>query len=110
MAIQGFPNIYRLGATQSVALASAAGAGVSCVAFSTETYAVYVAWPGSPSSTGGVLIKVIDPTTAAVNSTTGTLIPSTIPHMTFQVTPGQKISAISADAATPVLRITELTK
>jgi hypothetical protein len=110
MTIPAFADLYRLGATQSVALNSAAGAGVSCAAFGTQTYAVYLAWTGSPSSTGGVLIKVIDPTSSAVDSTTGTLIPSTKPAATIKVSPHQQISAISADAATPVLRITELTK
>lgn len=110
MSYPAFANLYRWNTDQSLALASAAGAAVSCVAFGTETYAVHVSFAGSASSTGGVLLRVIDAAGTAVDSTKGGLIPSQSPVAEIKVSPGQKISAISADAGTPTLRIVELTK
>ncbi len=66
--------------------------------------------PGSVSSTGGCRVALLDnASTAAVSSTSGALIPANWVE-TLKVTPGQKISAISNDAGTFNLNITELTK
>ena len=101
----------RLAAAQSLAVSSAAGAAVSTTVFGTGTYAIEVAYPGSTSSTGGCRIAVIDPggSPTAVSSTAGTLLPPSW-IQTFKVTPGQRVSAISNDAGTFSLSVTELTK
>lgn len=110
MAFPAFAELYRLGTSQSLALASGAGAAVSCAAFGTETWAIRMAFPGSVSSTGGVKVSIIDTTSAtAVTSLTGTLLVANWVEEVL-VRPGQKVSAISADAGTPTLNITELTK
>ena len=104
-------STWRLGAAQALAVASAAGAAVATTVFGTETYAIEVAYPGSTSSTGGCRIAVIDPggSPTAVSSTAGTLLsPNWIQN--FKVSPSQKLSAISNDAGTFSLSITELTK
>ena len=105
------PSIWRLGAAQALdrsvgrlalpyrLLCSERRLTASCVRF-----------PGSTSSTGGVRVAVVDPggSPAAVSSTSGTFLPANW-LQNYKVTPGQKLSAISNDAGTPSLSITELT-
>lgn len=110
MAYPAFSELYRLSTPQSVALQSAGGAAVSCAAFAAETFAVALSFPGSVSSTGGVRIKVIsNASDAAVTSNNDFFLPANWIEKIL-VTPKQKISAISNDAGTPSLMITELTK
>jgi hypothetical protein len=101
-------STWRLAAAQALTVASVGGAASSSTVFGTETYAIACSFPGSVSSTGGMRIAVIDGTTT-VNSTTGTFLPANW-IQEFKVTPGQRVSAISNDAGTPSLSITELTK
>lgn len=110
MGVPAFSELYRLGAAQSLALASGAGAAVSCAAFGTETWAARLSFPGSPSSTGGVKILILNNASdTAVTSVTGAFVPANWAY-DIKVSPNQKISAISADAGTPTLNIVELTK
>ena len=104
------PSTWRLGASQALTVASAAGAAVSTSVFGAETYCIMCSFPGSTSSTGGVRVAVVDPggSPTAVSSTSGTFLPANW-LQNFKVTPGQKLSAISNDAGTPSLSITELT-
>lgn len=104
-----FGSIWRLAAAQALAVASVGGAASSTTIFGTETYAIQVAFPGSTSSTGGCRIAIIDTVGAAVSSTQGTLQPANWIQI-YKVTPGQRVSAISNDAGTFSLAITELTK
>jgi hypothetical protein len=99
-------DVWRLSAAQALAVASAGGAATSSVAFGAQTYAIRVSYPGSVSSTGGCRIAIVGPDDAAVTSTTGTLLPAA---EVLRVTPGQRVSAISNDAGTFSLSITELT-
>src|ERR1700745_3869416 len=101
-------SLWRLGAAQAVAVNSVAGAAASTTAFANETYAIMVSFPGSTSSTGGCRVAVVD-STAAVSSTAGTLLPANWVQ-TYKVTSGQRVSAISNDAGTFSLSVTELTK
>jgi hypothetical protein len=103
------PSTWRLGSALALAVASAAGAAVSTTVFGTETYAVQLCFPGSTSSTGGCRVAVIDIGGAAVSSTQGTLLPANSVYVA-KVTPGQRVSAISNDAGTFSLSVTELTK
>jgi hypothetical protein len=75
--------------------------------FGTATYSIQLSFPGSVSSTSGCRIAIVDPG-GAVSSTQGTLLPA---NWVYQctVTPGQRVSAISNDAGTFSLSITELT-
>jgi hypothetical protein len=104
-----YDSIWRLAAAQALAVASVGGAATSCAAFGTETYAIQLSFPGSVSSTGGCRVAVISPTDAAVSSTQGTLLPASW-IQEIKVTPGQRVSAISNDAGTFSLSISELTK
>ena len=103
-----YDTIWRLGAAQALAVASVGGAAASSSAFGAQTYAIELSFPGSASSTGGCRVAVVSPTDAAVSSTQGTFSPNWIQEI--KVTPGQRVSAISNDAGTFSLSITELTK
>jgi hypothetical protein len=100
---------FRLGTAQAMTVASAGGAAASSVIFGSQTYAILMSYPGSLSSTGGCRIKVIDTTGTAATSTTDTLLLAGA-MLTVKATPGQRVSAISNDAGTMSLSITELTK
>ena len=78
------------------------------LAFGTQTYAIQLAYPGSTSSTGGCRIAIVSPNDNAVSSTAGTLLPPNWVEV-FRCSPGQRVSAISNDAGTMSLSITELT-
>ena len=103
------PSTFRLAAAQALAVASVGGAAASSAAFGAQTYAIMLSFPGSVSSTGGCRVAVVSPTDAAVSSTQGTLLPANWIQEII-VTPGQRVSAISNDAGTFSLSITELTK
>ena len=103
-----FDDIWRLGVAQALAVASVGGAAASSAAFGTETYAIICSFPGSVSSTSGCRVAVISPADAAVSSTAGALLPANWIQQ-YKVTPGQRVSAISNDAGTFSLSITELT-
>ena len=76
--------------------------------FGTQTYAIQLAYPGSTSSTGGCRIAIVSPNDNAVSSTQGTLLaPNWV--QVFRCSSGQRVSAISNDAGTFSLSITELT-
>jgi hypothetical protein len=98
---------YRLGTTQALAVASAGGAASSSTVFGTQTKRIRVCFPGSTSSTGGCRYTVVDPG-VTVSSTAGPLLPANWVEV-VKVTPGQRVSAISNDAGTFSLSITELT-
>ena len=104
-----FDSIWRLAAAQALSVASAAGAAVSTTIVGSQTYAVSLSFPGSVSSTGGCRVAVVSPGDSAVSSTQGALLP---PNwiQEIKVTPGQRVSAISNDAGTFSLSVTELTK
>jgi hypothetical protein len=91
-----------------VAVASVGGAAASSSAFGTQTYAIRLAYPGSTSSTGGCRIAIVSPNDNAVSSTQGTLLPPNWVQV-VRCSPGQRVSAISNDAGTFSLSITELT-
>lgn len=101
-------SAWRIGAAQSLAVNSVAGAAASTTAFAAQTYAILCSFPGSTSSTGGCRIAVVDPG-GAVSSTAGAFLPANW-LQTFKVSPGQRVSAISNDAGTFSLSVTELTK
>ena len=102
-----YDNQFRLGTAAALAVASVGGAVASSSAFGTQTYVVQLAFPGSVSSTGGCRIAIVDPG-IAVSSTQGTLLPANTIFVA-RATPGQRVSAISNDAGTFSLSITELT-
>ena len=107
--MSGFDDsLWRLGTAQAVAVASVGGAAASSSAFAAETYAILLSFPGSTSSTGGCRVAVVD-STATVSSTAGTLLAANW-LQTVKVTPGQRVSAISNDAGTFSLSVTELSK
>ena len=103
-----FDNFFRLSTAQALAVASVGGAVASSVVFGAQTYTVQLSYPGSASSTGGCRIAIIDTTGTSVTSNTGTMLPPNTIQV-YRCTPGQRISAISNDAGTFSLSITELT-
>jgi hypothetical protein len=72
-----------------------------------QTKRVRLSFPGSTSSTGGCRYTVVDPG-VTVSSTAGPFLPANWVEV-VKVTPGQRVSAISNDAGTFALSITELT-
>jgi hypothetical protein len=102
-----FDDCWRLGTAQALAVASVGGAVISSAAFGVQTYAIMLSYPGSVSSTSGCRVAVVDPGTT-VSSTAGTLLPPNWIEV-YRCTPGQRVSAISNDAGTFSLSITELT-
>jgi hypothetical protein len=103
-----YDNQFRLSTAQALAVASVGGAAASSSAFGTQTYVIQLAYPGSTSSTGGCRIAIVSPNDSAVSSTNGTLLPPNTIGV-FRCSPGQRVSAISNDAGTFSLSITELT-
>ena len=97
---------YRLATAQALAVASVGGAVTSSAAFGSQTKRIRVCFPGSTSSTGGCRYTVVDPG-VTVSSTAGPLLPANFIEV-VKVTPGQRVSAISNDAGTFSLSITEL--
>jgi hypothetical protein len=93
--------------TKWLSVASVGGAAASSGAFGAQTYAVMLSFAGSVSSTGGCPIAIVDPGTT-VSSTAGALLPANWIDV-FRCSPGQRVSAISNDAGTFSLSITELT-
>jgi hypothetical protein len=100
---------FRLGTVQQLAVASAAGAAVSTAVFGAQTYAIRLCFPNVASSTGGVRYKIVSPTETAASSTADALLVGNTIEI-VKVTAGQRVSAISNDAGTMSLSITELTK
>src|SRR3979409_2370275 len=102
-----FHDVYRQGASQNVAYAAAGGASAASSAFSPETYWIQVCAVATyPAVTGdGVRIKVGDGTPVA--DATRTLLPLNWGEI-IAVTPGQKIAALSNNATTGTLSVTEL--
>jgi hypothetical protein len=103
-----FDNVWRLTTAQALAVASVGGAAASSSAFGTQAYPVQLSFPGSTSSTGGCRIAIVSPNDNDVSSTQGTLLPRNWIEV-FRCSPGQRVSAISNDAGTFSLSITELT-
>jgi hypothetical protein len=103
-----YDNQFRLSTAQALAVASVGGAAASSGVIGSQTYVIQLSYPGSTSSTGGCRIAIVSPNDSAVSSTTGTLLP---PNTIFvaRCSPGQRVSAISNDAGTFSLSITELT-
>jgi hypothetical protein len=102
-----FHDVYRLGTAQSLSVNSVAGAVISSSAFGAFTRQIQLCFPGSTSSTGGCRIAIVD-SGITVSSTSGTFLPANWVQP-YTVTPGQRVSAISNDAGTLTLSITELT-
>jgi hypothetical protein len=103
-----YDNSWRLSTSQALAVASVGGAAASSSAFGTQTYAIRLAFPGSTSSTGGCRYVVVSPNDTAVSSTASPLLPANVIEV-VRCSPGQRVSAISNDAGTFSLSITELT-
>jgi hypothetical protein len=104
----GFDNVWRLSTAQALSVASVGGAAASSSTFRTQGYAVHLAFPGSVRSTGGSRIAIVSPNDSAVSSTAGTLLPPNWIEV-FRCSPGQRVPAISNNAGTFSLSITELT-
>jgi hypothetical protein len=103
-----FDNVWRLSTAQALAVASVGGAAASSSAFRHTDLRSPTLLPGSTSSTGGCRIAIVSPNDGAVSSTAGTLLPPNWVEV-VHCSPGQRVSAISNDAGTFSLSITELT-
>jgi hypothetical protein len=101
-------SLWRINTTQSLAVNSAAGAQVSCAAFGSETFAILLGFPGSTSATGGCRFAV-GSTGVSAASTQSAFLPANW-LQAYKVTPGQTLAAISNDAGTFTLIVSELTK
>jgi hypothetical protein len=96
------------GDSQTLTLVSAGGATVSTTVFGSQTRAVRLLALGAVSSTAAARVKVVSPADSVVTSVTGfTLVPN-FPEV-IKVNPGQRVSAISNDAAVATLVVTPLT-
>src|SRR5262245_19862897 len=95
---------------QTLTVASAAGAATSTAVFGAQTYAIRVTFPAVVTSTGGVRVKIGSTAEAPVASSTADALLAQNVVEYLKVSPGQRLSAISNDAAVPTLNITEVTK
>jgi hypothetical protein len=95
------------GDSQSLAIVSSGGAVVSMTVFGSQTRFVQVAALGGVTSTSGVRLKFVSVTDSVVSSTLGAVIPVGALAV-YKVVPGQRISAISNDAAAAQLIVTPL--
>ncbi len=102
-----YDDVWRILSAQNLTVASSGGAATSTSSLTSETYVIQLNYAGLISSTSGVYVAIGESPVAA--STTGTLVSPNFP-VQFKVTPGQKVSAISADAAVATLNIAQLTK
>ena len=91
--------------TQTLSLtATSAGASVSSAGFTTQTYWINVAAPGSPSATDGVRVEVSPAPTAITSS-------SFLPFdwvQTYKCSPGDRVAAVLNDGVAGTLNVTEL--
>lgn len=97
-------DIWRIVTSRNLAYNSSAGAAASTTSVAAQTYAVQLSYPGSTSSTGGLHVLIGD---APVADSTSPFLPANWVQV-YQISPGQKISAISNDAGAGTLNITEL--
>ena len=97
-------DIWRMLSSRNLAYNSTGGAAASTTSVGSQTYAVQLSYPGSTSSTGGLHVLIGD---APVADSTSPFLPANWVQV-WKITPGQKISAISNDAGTGTLNITEL--
>ena len=107
MAVQANQGSSRLGASQNVAYNAAGGASTASTAFGSQTTQIRVlATSGVAGAIGdGVRVIIEAGTPSAV--ATSTVIPLNIPEY-FSVSPGQKIAALSNNASTGSLNVTEV--
>jgi hypothetical protein len=103
-----WPDNFRLGASQNVAYNAAGGASAASTAFGTQTrYVQLVAASAvAVAASDGVRIVIGDGTPTA--TATSTLLPLNWVAV-YECTPGQKVAALSHNASTGSLSITELT-
>src|SRR5262249_53772575 len=90
---------FRLGTVQSLTVASAAGAATSTAVFGAKTDAIRVTFPAVVTSTGGVRVKIGSTAEAPVASSTADALLAGNVVEYLKVSPGQRLSAISNDAA-----------
>jgi hypothetical protein len=97
----------RLGASQNLAYNAAGGASAASAAFGAQTYQIrVVALSGAAAALNdGVRVVVGDGTPAA--GATSTLLPLNQPEY-LTCAPGQKIAALSNNASTGSLNVTEI--
>src|SRR5262245_35471315 len=103
-------NTFRLGTAQNLTVASAAGAAVSTAVFGAQTYAIRVSFPSAiSSSTGGVRVKIgnVDEAPVASSTADALLAQNNVPEY-LKVVPGERLSAISNNASSTSLSVTEL--
>jgi hypothetical protein len=102
-----FESEWRIISSQILAVASVGGAAVSTASLSSETYMVELCAPGlSTSSTAGIKFVIGNIVTA---DSTSAILPANWVSR-YKCTPGQQVSAISNDAATPTLTIVQMSK
>jgi len=91
----------------NITVGSSGGTATSTAAFSAQTYAVQLCHVNSNTgSTSGIHVLF---GTAPVATSTAMLLPPNFPYIA-KVGPGEKLSALSNDAQTPILNVVELTK
>jgi hypothetical protein len=97
-------DVYRILGASKLSYAASNGTAASTSSVGSMTQFVQLSAAGSASSTGGVRFVIGD---APVADSNGTLLPSSWIQV-YKISPGQKISAISNDAGTGSLNVTEL--
>lgn len=104
-----YDDIYRVIASQSLAVATVGGASASTAVFGSQTYAIDIVFVAAAGATAGCRFNIGGPNDA-VSSTQGALLPPNWIQR-FKVTPGQRVIALSNDAsAIASLNVVELSK
>lgn len=104
-----FSDVWRLGESQDLTVASSGGGAVSTAAFGPQTYAVQLCYIAGATSTAGVRVAIGNLTEQPVAGSTSAFFPPFVPTI-IKVTPGQQLSAISNDGVSRQLNIVQLTK
>lgn len=112
MAGQGaYDANWRINSSRVLAVNSGGGATVSTTSVGSQTRAVDLCFVTVVVSTAatGVRFAISDMQADSITSQTGGLLPPN-QIVRYAITPGQKIQAVSADTAVPLLTILELCK
>lgn len=93
-----YDGIYRILASRSLAVNSSGGVVASTASVSAHTRVVQLMYTGPVASTAGVRFNIGEVGSTVVHSTTSPMLFPNVP-MTYLISPGQQIAALSNDAS-----------
>jgi hypothetical protein len=100
-----FHDAYRNGTVTNLSYSTSGGAAVSTAGFGSQTYWISLTAAGAFTTTGGVRVNIGD---GPVATSSSALLPFNWTEK-VNVSPGQKVSALSNDGIAGTLVVVELT-